>query len=176
MNQMAWELTSIATHPDYFCEIWNINKSKMKLRLGTKRSISWAVVRTSSWKVGRMRAVIICVCLCTVCDDLPLPNKFFLRIQYMAASQKEHWRDHQAPFRWNKSKCKYWVLIMSCLPNNLHAFASRNDSHVVVTLDPNKFAGKKKQRLHIGNLKSFGFLIVLHNQLSPLSILLDWWF
>ena len=140
----------------------------MKLRLGTKRSISWAVVRPSSWKVGRMRAVIICLCLCSVCDDLPLPNKFFLRIQYMAASQKEHWRDHRAPFRWNKSKCKYWVLstdnvVFTKQPSRVYysfqrlrhwQFASRNDSHVVVTLDPNKFAGKKKQRLHIGNLKS----------------------
>ena len=40
MNQMARELSSIATHPDYFCEIWIINKSKMKSRSDTKRSIS----------------------------------------------------------------------------------------------------------------------------------------
>ena len=35
--------------------------------------------------------------------------------------------------------------------------------HLVVTLDPNKFAEKKQQRLHIGGLRKFR-LIRLHNQ------------
>jgi hypothetical protein len=37
----------------------------------------------------------------------------------------------------------------------------------VVSLDPNKFAEKKQQRLHIGDLPRFRPYIRLHNQLSP---------
>jgi hypothetical protein len=39
--------------------------------------------------------------------------------------------------------------------------------HHVVSLDPNKFAEKKQQRLHIGDLLRFRPLIMLQNQSSP---------
>ena len=42
-------------------------------------------------------------------------------------------------------------------------------SHVVVTLDPNKFAEKKQQRLHIGGLQAFDPYIMLRNQSSPVT-------
>jgi hypothetical protein len=40
----------------------------------------------------------------------------------------------------------------------------------VVTLDPNKFAEKKQQRFHIGDQKSLGPSIRLHNQSSPVIL------
>ena len=58
---------------------------------------------------------------------------------------------------------------MSCLPTNFQAFITPfrdADSLLVVTLDPTKFAEKKQQCLHIGNLKSFRFHIALQNQSS----------
>ena len=39
--------------------------------------------------------------------------------------------------------------------------------HHIVTLDPNKFAEKKQQRLHIGNIQSFLPYVSLHNKSSP---------
>jgi hypothetical protein len=41
--------------------------------------------------------------------------------------------------------------------------------NIVVTLDPNKFAEKKQQRLDIGNQQSFRPNIMLHNQSSPVK-------
>ena len=41
--------------------------------------------------------------------------------------------------------------------------------HLVVTLDPKKFAEKKQRRLNIGNLQSFRPSIALHNRWSPVT-------
>jgi hypothetical protein len=56
---------------------------------------------------------------------------------------------------------------MSCLPVYFNSFQSRgvkveNYSHVVLTLDPNKIGEKKQKRLHIGNVKSLEYFVVLH--------------
>jgi hypothetical protein len=40
-------------------------------------------------------------------------------------------------------------------------------NHVVLTLDPSKFAEKKQPRLHISNIQSFRPYIALHNQPRP---------
>ena len=42
--------------------------------------------------------------------------------------------------------------------------------HDILTLDPNKFAEKKQQCLHIGNLVSFSPRISLLKQRSPVSV------
>jgi hypothetical protein len=47
----------------------------------------------------------------------------------------------------------------------------QNKSSVIMTLDPNKFAEKNQQRLHIGNQPYFTPSISLHNQSSPVSAL-----
>jgi hypothetical protein len=55
---------------------------------------------------------------------------------------------------WNRS-CKYYFI--SHLSRVSYSFqkAGRPFEHVIVTFDPNKFAEKKQQRLHLGNLKNF---------------------
>ena len=42
----------------------------------------------------------------------------------------------------------------------------RRERSIIVTLDPNKFAEKNQQRLHIGGLQCFRPYIMEHNQLS----------
>ena len=47
--------------------------------------------------------------------------------------------------------------------------AHKNGVHVTATLDPNKFAEKKQQRFHNGNLQSFRPRIFLLKQSSPVT-------
>ena len=66
-----------------------------------------------------------------------------------------------------------------CLPTKFHAFnfevhysfqrptRNRTYRHVVVTLDPNKFAEKKQKPFQIGGVGYFDPYITLHNQSSP---------
>ena len=62
------------------------------------------------------------------------------------------------------------------VPTNILAFSipfqklERNRHHVVLTLDPNKFAEKKQQRFHIGNLQAFIPFVSLLKQSSPVSV------
>ena len=42
--------------------------------------------------------------------------------------------------------------------------------HVIVTLDPKKFAEKEQRCLHIGDLKSLSSNVALHNQSRPVNV------
>ena len=91
----------------------------------------------------------------------------------MAASQLERWKDHQAQIH-NKATCKFkFTNQLSCVLYSFQKLAPpfRNDLQVVVTFDPNKFAEKKQQRLHISNLRSFGAHVSLLKQPTPVVAL-----
>ena len=55
--------------------------------------------------------------------------------------------------------------MVSCLPTRFYYFFQRRTT--IITLDPNKFAEKKQQPIHLANFNSFKALIVLHNQSRP---------
>ena len=97
----------------------------------------------------------------------------------MAASQKEHWRDHQAHIHSISlagelnARVSKWLLIQCwyvAFFNFHHSFqACHSSSRVVVTFDPSKFTEKKQRRFHISNVQYFQPLVALHNQSSPVG-------
>jgi hypothetical protein len=51
-----------------------------------------------------------------------------------------------------------------------YSFQGWSTRKFIVTLDPNKFAEKKQQRFHIGDMKFFQPCIMLHNQSRPVGV------
>jgi hypothetical protein len=64
------------------------------------------------------------------------------------------------------------LLYRPTVKTNFHSFqvTGRPFKHVIVTLDPNKFAEKKQQRLHIGNITGFFPRISLLKQSSLVEV------
>jgi hypothetical protein len=65
------------------------------------------------------------------------------------------------------------VLSTDYATNFHHSFQRRGpairENLLIVTLDPNKFAEKKQQRLDIGDQQTFNPNVMLHNQSSPVK-------
>ena len=68
--------------------------------------------------------------------------------------------------------------VSTSLPTNFHAFSisfqggrlPKHGKQLIFTLDPNKFAEKKQQRLHLGDVQSFGPFVSLLNRPSPVVV------
>ena len=72
----------------------------------------------------------------------------------------------------NKVTCKYqFTKRLSCVWHSFQytGLGKNGFQHNIVTLDPNKFAEKKQQCLHIGNIQCFAPHISLLKQPSPVT-------